>query len=194
MCTPTLAVATGMSQGALAFQTVSTLLSVSGLAMQAQASAQAGVAAQRAAAYQAAVAKRNQAVANQAAEDALARGKVSTAKQALRTKQLIARQRGAGAAGGRRVDIAGSSLQDLTADTAAAGKLDELTIRSNAEREALGFRTRGLNFAAEGELALLRGESAEIEARGRQTEALFGIGTTLISGARKIGFPKRKKG
>jgi len=48
------------------------------------------------------------------------------------------------------------TAQEVTEDTAAFGELDALTIRNNAEREALGFRTQGMNFQASGELAQLR--------------------------------------
>ena len=115
-------------------------------------------AAQAQAAFQAAVARNNAIIAQRQAEDARLRGEEGAARTGLATRQFIARQRVAQAGLGQTTDV-GSAL-DLTADTAAAGKLDELTIRANAEREAIGFLTQGFNFEAEARLADLRRRSA----------------------------------
>ena len=161
---------------------ITTLLS---FGVQVAGQIQASRAAQAQAAYQAAVARNNQILAERAAQDALARGRAEAAKQGVRTRQFIARQRTALAGAGQLVDV-GSGL-DLTADTAAAGRLEELTIRRNAEREALGFRTQGMNFAAEAQLARLRGQAAR--------RALpFGIAGTLLTSAEAFrkGWPKKR--
>ena len=134
-------------------------------------------AAQAQAAFQAALARNNAIIAQRHAEDARLRGEqelaqiriregADAATAALATRQFIARQRVAQASLGQTVDES-----PLTADTAAAGKLDELTLRrnarferevarNNAEREAIGFLTQGFNFEAEARLADLRRSSA----------------------------------
>lgn len=140
MCSPTLAIAA-----------IGTAISIAGQVQQSRA-------AQAQASFQAAVARNNAIIAQRAAADARLRGKVEAGKQGLRTRQFIARQRVAQAGLGQTVDV-GSAL-DLTADAAAAGKLDELTIRGNAEREAIGFLTQAGSFTAEAQLAQLRGDAA----------------------------------
>ncbi len=180
MCTPELAAAAGMSQGALAFQTVSTLVSVAGFVSQGQA-----------ANFQASVQRRNVIIAERKAVDAEQRGQTAKAKKALQTRQLIGRQRVAQAGQGQRVDF-GSALE-LVQDTAQIGKLDELQIKANAEREALGFRTQGLNFESSAALADLRAESAILEGEAGVRAAGFGVAKTLISDVGKVAFPKKPK-
>lgn len=134
---------------------------------------QQGQALEQQAAYQAAVARNNQILAERAAQDALDRGKVAEQQQRMETRQLQGRQRAVLASNGVLVDV-GSAL-DITSDTAAIGEIDALTIRSNAEREALGFRTQGMNFQSEAELARLRGQAAS-------SAATIGAFGTLLSG------------
>ena len=181
MCTPTLA----FSAISGAFQLFSGI--------------QQSRAAQAQASFQAAVARNNAIIAQRQAEDARLRGEQAAAqislqeqrdvaKTALAQRQLIARQRVAQAGLGQTVDV-GSAL-DITADTAAAGKLDELTLRrnaaferqvarNNAEREAIGFLTQGFNFEAEARLADLRRRSA----RNAGLISAFG---TIITTAGKV--------
>lgn len=135
---------------------------------------QEGQALKEQAAYQAAVARNNQILAERAAQDALDRGKIEEQRQRSATKQLQGRQRAVLAANGVVVDV-GSAL-DITSDTAAIGELDALTIRSNAEREALGFRTQGMNFQAEADLAKAKGEAAS------QAGYMGAMGTLLSGG------------
>ena len=136
-----------------------------------------GQAAKQQANYQAAVARNNAIIAERKAADARERGEVEAQQQRLRTQQLIGRQRASAA--GRGVQVDEGSALDVTADTAALGELDALTIRSNAEREALGFEAEGRGFQAEGELAQARGRTA-------QTDALFEAGGTFLSGASRV--------
>ena len=155
-------------------------------------------AAQAQASFQAAVARNNVIIAQRQAEDARLRGEQATAQislqeqrdtatAALATRRLIARQRVAQAGLGQTTDV-GSAL-DLTADTAAAGKLDELTLRrnaaferqvarNNAEREAIGFLTQGFNFEAEARLADLRRRSA------RSAGIISAFGTIITTAGR----------
>lgn len=135
-------------------------------------------------AYDAAVARDNAILAERQAKDAEKRGKIEADRKRLQTRQLIGRQRTQLASAGVIVDE-GTAL-DITQDTAAAGELDARTIQNNAEREALGFRTQGMNFAASAELAHLRG----------QTSSLAGVGTLLggLGGALGSAATFRKRG
>lgn len=154
---------------------LSLVSSVLGGGMQIAGQMQAGKAAQGQAAFQSAVARNNAILAERAAQDALTRGSIQEQLAAGGTARLKGRQRVALAANGVLVDE-GSAL-DITSDTAAKGKFDQLTIRSNAEREALGFRTQGLNFQNDASLSLLRGESAQAAATtGAFTTALTSTG------------------
>ena len=122
--------------------------------------------------YEAGVAQNNQILAERQARDAKARGETSAQTHAMKVKQLIGQQRAALAGSGVAVDT-GSALS-ITEDTAGIGALDIATIRHNADREALGFRTQGMNFAASGELASLRAEGEAAAASGAGYGALFG--------------------
>ncbi len=77
MCDPATAAALGMSQGALAFQTVSTLVSVAGFVSQGQAARAQAQATANAANFTASVARRNQEIANRKAVDAEQRGRTA---------------------------------------------------------------------------------------------------------------------
>ena len=176
----------------------SAITAIASAGFQLLGSLQQSRAAQAQASFQAAVARNNVIIAQRQAEDARLRGEQAaaqisvreqrdTAKTALATRQLIARQRVAQAGLGQTVDV-GSAL-DITADTAAAGKLDELTLRrnaaferevarNNAEREAIGFLTQGFNFEAEARLADLRRQSA------RNAGIINAFGTIITSASR----------
>lgn len=155
---------------AIAATVISTAVGVAG-------SIQQGKAAKNQADYQAQVARNNRIIAERKAEDARRRGAIEERQQRIKTAQLIGRQRASAAARGVVVDQ-GSAL-DITADTAAIGELDALTIRSNAEREALGFETQGANFEAESVLRRRAGSTA-------QSDSFLSAGGTLLSGTAKV--------
>lgn len=137
---------------------------------------QQGQAASKMAAYQRGVAENNAILANRAAQDALDRGKAEERRRREATRQLIGRQRAVLAGNGVVVDQ-GSAL-DITTDTAGMGELDALTIRSNAEREAAGFRAQGANFTNEAYLATMAGNNARTSMYlGIGGSALFGVGS-----------------
>lgn len=151
-------------------------MTVLSTAMSVYGQMQQGRAAKAQAGYQSAVARNNQILAERAAKDAEERGKIAAARRVVDTKQLQGRQLAALAGMGQLVNT-GSAL-DVVSDTAALGKLDELTIRNNAEREALGFRAQGMNFAAEAGLADARGRNASSQARlGAMTSLFQGVGS-----------------
>ena len=116
---------------------------------------------QKFAEYQGEVAAQNQAIAQRAADDARKRGETDASIQRQETRRLIARQRSALAGGG--VDVAGQSAVELYSDTAGIGELDALTIRSNAEREALGFETDAYNAGTDIYGSKIRGYESKLD-------------------------------
>jgi hypothetical protein len=117
--------------------------------------------------YQAAVAKNNQRLAERQAEDALRRGDLAEDQQRRKTGLILGTQRAGLAGQGTALDE-GSPL-DIVGDTAMVGETDALTIRSNAEREAWGYRAQAMNFGAQ----------ADIE---RSRAGLLGTGASLLGG------------
>ena len=129
-------------------------------------------------------------LADMSAQDALDRGAVAITNNAEATKKLIGRQRAVLAANGVLVD-SGSAL-DIVSETAGIGALDQLTIRSNADREALGLRQQARNYRTTAKNFATEGENIETTAQNFETEAgNFGIErtakTSAASYSRKAG-------
>jgi hypothetical protein len=148
----------------------SAVVAVIGLATSLTAAQQQAKAQKAQARYRAAVARNNATLAERAAADALARGKIAERRRAIQTRQATGRQRTLLAGAGQLVDE-GSAL-DVTLDTAAIGAQDALTIRSNAQREALGFQQRGVNFQADAGLFDLTGKQAQDTANIQSASAV----------------------
>lgn len=134
----------------------------------------AGNAAEDQAQFASQVARQNAVLARQKAADAIARGDVASARHGIEVKQAIATQRAAAAANGVAVDE-GSAL-DITLDTAAFGRLDQLTITDNAVREQIAFLDQAKQFGLEAQGFAAAGEAA-------QTAGLIGAGASLLGGA-----------
>ena len=160
----------GLAEASLAATAIGTATSVYGRL-------QEGRAVKKQAAYQAAVARNNAILAERAAQDAEQRGQLEAQRLALQSRQLSGRQRAALAANGVLVDT-GIAL-DVVEDTAAMGKLDQLTARRNAGREAANYRAQGMNFEASAQLAEARGASA------RRASYLEGL-STFSTGAGSV--------
>ncbi len=89
---------------------------------------------------------------------------------------MLGRQRAAFASNGVEVDN-GSAL-DIGADTAGANTLNELTIRDNAQKQALGFEAQGMNFSEQASLNTLAGQNAKDAGLTNSLESAFsGAGT-----------------
>lgn len=97
--------------------------------------------------YQAQVAKNNAQLAEYQAQDAERRGKIAEEQQRKKTGLILGTQRAA--LGGQGTALDEGSPLDIQGDTAAAGEMDALTIRSNAAREAWGYRAQASNYAAQ---------------------------------------------
>lgn len=156
---------------------VSMATAVAGTAVGVYGSIQQGNAAKASAEYQAAVDRNNQQVAEWQTKDALDRGKEAERQQRLKVQSALGSQRAAMAANG--VDLSSGSPLDILGDTTMYGEMDALTIRSNAEREAYGYRVQSQNFASNAQLSQMRGSSA-------QTAGMIGAGSTLLTGAGQV--------
>ncbi len=109
----------------------------------------AGIGASTAGAYgqarwQQAAQKNNATLADYAAQDALERGEADVQQNQLQTAQLKGAQRAALAANG--IDIGEGSAGNILTDTGYLGQRDITLIRSNAARQAWGYRTQALDY------------------------------------------------
>jgi hypothetical protein len=107
------------------------------------------------------------------ARDAEARGVQLEQRHRQTTNRLIGSQRAAFAASGVDVSDVDSTAGDVFADTAALSEIDAMTIRTNAAREAWGYR-----MGAEDDLA--RGALAEAESRNAALGDLLSAGGSLL--------------
>ena len=138
---------------------------------------QAGQAGAAQAAFASTIARSNVVIARQKAKDAIARGDVASARHGVEVKQAIATQRAAAAASGVAVDE-GSAL-DITLDTAAFGRLDQLTIQNNAIREQIAFLQQRDQFLLEEQAGVSSGAAAT--AAGQ-----LGAASSLLGGASNV--------
>lgn len=149
--------------------------------MGAVSSLQQGAAASAAAQSDADIAGQNAILAQRKADDTRVRGKQEARAKQLETLQLLGLQRAAAASAGVSVTTADSSITKLTEDTAQFGKLDELRIVNNAEREALGFEGKASIF-------LSKKDAAKQASKNATTAGFIGAGTSLLGSANTAGF------
>lgn len=144
----------------------STVIGAAGTIYQAQsASASAN--------YQAQVNENNAIIADRNAADARKRGAEAEQEHRRRVSALQGKQTAVMAASG--VDLGSGSPLNILADTAQMGELDAVTIRNNAEREALGYESQGMNFRAEAQLSRSAAKSA-------RTAGMIGAAGSVVSG------------
>lgn len=129
-------------------------------------SAYMGAQNQKAAAgYQAQVAANNATVAEMEAADAKARGDQAAAEVRRKYAALVSTQRTTLAA--RGLDITDGSANATLTDTDYFGAVDAQNVRTNAAREAWGFRVRASNS---------RGDAAAYQATADATNPLLAGG------------------
>lgn len=144
---------------------VSTGLSIIGGVQQYQAAKAEGE-------YAEAVANENAKINDLRAEQAAQIGNIEEERQRRRVRQMLGSQRAAFAA--NNVDMGTGTAVEVLGDTAGFGEADALAIRSNALREAWGFRVGAMDDRARGRAA---------RAAGRNSA----IGTLLTTGAQVAG-------
>ena len=96
------------------------------------------------------IARINERTAEYNALDARNRGQELVARERQRGKKAVGAQRTVLAASGVRVDV--GSAQDIQQETLDISELDALTIRSNAIREGLGYKTEAVQATTQGAL------------------------------------------
>lgn len=178
---------------AIGLAIASTATSVYGQVKAGKAEKKAGEAEQRAAESQADLSEYNAAVADVQAKDALDRGEIEANTFRQRTRGLVGEQRAGIAAG--NIDVGFGSAVDVQADTVFTGELDALTIKTNAQREAWGYRVEGTDQRNRAEIQRKEGANALEAGKQRQTARNWGAAGTVFSAgaglADKYGFSKK---
>lgn len=130
-----------------------------------------GEAQAAAAKYNSAVEGQNAAISSQNAEIAEQSGAAQAGMQGLKTKAAVgATLTNQGASG---VDVAGGSAVNVRESEKALGEVDALTIRSNAARDAFGYKVK--SKSEEGQSAVSAFEAANDSTAGK----ISGAGTFL---------------
>lgn len=137
-----------------------------GVWQQSQAAAGAAHFNSKVAAENAAVARQNAAIVGQA-------GAEQAAQASLRTKEQLGSFKANKGAGGTSIN-SGSNV-DTSMSIGEIGKLDAMTIRSNATKEAYGQQVKATNEQAE---SLLQANEAKEDVQAGQ----FAGATTFVSG------------
>lgn len=160
-----------------------------------KANAAAGVAQKEAAESQAQLADYNAGVAELQAQDAVARGAQDESRFRQGIRQVIGSQRAGLAAG--NVDVGFGSSVDVQADAAFLGELDALTIRTNATREAWGYKVTAEDSRRRAEILRKEGAAAAAAGNVKAGGQILGPVSTIIGGAGSLlearyGFGKKK--
>jgi len=134
--------------------------------------------------FQAAVLRNNKLLTDIKAKQVLEEGAIARQQRQLQVGQIIGEQRASFAGRGVAVDAGDGGLGpagtfDLLLDAVRIGKLDEIAITTNADREALALKMQGANFETQAQLAEAKGRAA-------QEAGLFGAAGTLLAAAGKV--------
>ena len=153
-----------------------TALTVGSTLLGAVGAVQAGQATAASNQYNAQIQDMNATLAERRAKDAERRGELEEQKKRQQVAQISGQQRVAMAANG--VDLSFGSPLDTLVDTAVAGELDALTIRSNAAREAYDYRVDAVNKRAGASMSRASADNAI-------TGSYLNAGGTVLAGAGK---------
>jgi hypothetical protein len=160
-----------------------------------KAAKEQGEAQKRAAESQAQLLDFNANVAELQAKDAVERGAEEESRFRSSVRGMIGAQRAGIAAG--NVDVGFGSAVDVQADASHLGELDALTIRTNAAREAWGFKVEAMDTRKRAEIT--RKEGVMLEKAGRTAQSshrIDAIGGLATGGlnllAQKYGFGGEK--
>lgn len=123
--------------------------------------------------YNAAISRQNAAISRKNAEIAEQSGEAQIGIQGQRTKAAIASTTANQAASG--VDVSSGSFTDVRSSERELGEMDALAIRTNAAREAYGYRNKATSEEAQSTLG-------EFEAKNAATMGVIKAGSTLLSG------------
>ena len=133
-----------------------------------------GHAASQAANYNAAMAIQNANIQKQNATIAGQSGSQQAGMQSLKTRATMGSERANEGASG--VNVNSGSAIDTQASTHEIGMMDALQIRTNAAREAHGYRVKAVNEEAQSDLD-------KYQAKYDETAGQLNAGTTLLGSA-----------
>ena len=125
--------------------------------------------------FQSAMAKINERRAQLQAEDAIARGESEAGRYGEKVKQVVGQQKVSFAAQGVALDS--GSVQAVQEDTMRAGQADVDTIRTNAFREAMGFKTQAQDYGMQSRMV-----KSTAQARAAGTLLAGGIASAQQAG------------
>jgi hypothetical protein len=146
-----------------------------------QAAEEAGAKAQEASNSQSDLSIYNSRVAELQAQDAIERGAEEESRFRTSVRGVIGTQRAGIAAG--NIDVAYGSAVDVQADAAYLGELDALTIRTNATREAWGFKVEAEDLRKRAEIMRKEGSNQLAAGQIGRSAANWQTAGTLIGGA-----------
>lgn len=138
----------------------------------------AGNAARRAGEAQGELEDYNAQVAELQAQDAIARGADEEQRFRAGVRGIIGAQRAGFAAS--NIDVGFGSPVDVVADAAYLGELDALTIRTNAGREAWGYRVQAFDHRAGADVARRTGQAQQTASRFSAAGTIIGTGSSLL--------------
>lgn len=130
---------------------------------------------------QAAQNETNAIIASNNAEDARQRGIVAQQDVQMRNRARIGQQKNE--LSEKNISVSSGSALDILGDTAAFGKLDEITTKNNYEREAIAYENQSNSFSAQA-------EQDRAAASNATTAGVFSAFSTGLGGAVK-GFGKK---
>jgi len=107
--------------------------------------------------YQKRIADINARTADAQAEDAVARGDREAAKKLQDTRKAMGAQKAAMAANG--MDVNSADAIDILNETEVVGQTDIATIKTNAWREAWGYKSQAVSMAGEGNMKNLAAQN-----------------------------------
>ena len=134
--------------------------SAAGALTSAAGSYESGQSAKAQAEYQSQIAAQNQVLANQNATQAIAAGEATAEQAAIKQRADTGQIRAAEGASG--VDVNSGSALDVQSSQSERDMLDQLIVRSNAERTAYGYKTQGLQFGGQAALEKAAAEQAPV--------------------------------
>lgn len=147
-----------------------------GLAITAYGASQSASANRSAGNAQQAVANYNASISGLQAEDAIARGREDETRLRVRARVDAGEVRARYAAAGIDISDVDSSFAELQASNATLAEVDAMTIRTNAAREAWGYRAQAENQRAGGEIARKAGNQKAIGSIVSGVKGLYGAG------------------
>jgi hypothetical protein len=170
-----LGTAMGASAATATMVGLSTTASIGGTLFSAYSAMQQSSASNSAANYNAAIQRNNAIAANYQANDAIDRGNKAVDEHMRKVAALKGSQTASMAA--RGLDISEGSPLNILTDTDVLGATDASTIKTNAAREAWGYKNQAANSTAQGNLYSMQASN--------QNPLMAGAGT-LLSGAGSV--------